>query len=919
MVLFSVFLVTLLLSVPLGHTAELNTTNNTNAVSVYIGNPNFTGPDLTVEGLFAPQHHLSSPSGTWSFSYGVRNMGRAAAADETVTRVYLSNDERLSTDDRLIGEEDVPIIAAGDLNMRSMAVSLPSGYSNEYLWLIVKADGTHTLNELNEENNATAVSIHIGTPQDVGVDLIVEDLISPQHHLESPSNDWFVSYGVTNMGNAVSADSGPVRVFLSTDSFISRDDALIANDTHLPVAVGEMTSRNTSVSIPSGYMSGYYYLIVAIGDSGVDEASDLIVLNPSVSNETPEIGEAFSLIATVYNQGNAASTRSNLRYLQSLDANISPLDVEIATDFVTTLGPGGSSPESTTVRISTQGTYWLGGCVDPVPFEGNSGNNCSTGVRVTVGGGGGQCAAQRSLPGYLEGRPATITIEVNPPVGTSSWVVNDLPPAGWAMSAVSDGGVVDGPNVRFGPISGSDRKTLSYVVTPPTGTTGVHVFDGSAAFDGQTEPVCGDTEIGDSTGEYHPADSDSDWMMEGDEAGAYGAAWKVGGAWQWPPNPIPIDHVTNAGWLWKLGEAYVYDAGASPPWLPSDSGTNVGGGSAVSSLDPSLYTPGEAVTVSIAVTPDAETHNHAVEDGPPSGWSVSEISSAGEWDVVNRRVKWGPFLDCVGRTLTYTATPPMGESTTRTFVGVASFDGVSSAIAGDRSIGVIGGGGGGDDDHVYWLDTAAHLPGLFGSLWRTDVVARNTGTEDVAVEFKLHGSDGVMGISTTVGAGDQGVFVDLVGLMEYDGKGCLEVVSSGPMQVSGRIYNEAEEGTFGQYVEAYESGDGLGAGESASLLQLRQREGFFRTNISVTNTGNETASVRIHLHDSDGVHLKQYALNLGPGRLIQDAEPFKRRANRPDLGWGFAVVEVISGSDVLVSASVVDSRTNDATTIPFKR
>ena len=74
-----------------------------------------------------------------------------------------------------------------------------------------------------------------------------------------------------------------------------------------------------------------------------------------------------------------------------------------------------------------------------------------------------------------------------------------------------------------------------------------------------------------------------------------------------------------------------------------------------------------------------------------------------------------------------------------------------------------------------------------------------------------------------------------------------------------------------------------------------------------------------HLYDSGANHLGEYTLTLAPAELIQDLEPFKRRANRSDLGWGFAKVEVVSGSGVLCSASVVDSMTNDATTVPFKR
>ena len=48
--------------------------------------------------------------------------------------------------------------------------------------------------------------------------------------------------------------------------------------------------------------------------------------------------------------------------------------------------------------------------------------------------------------------------------------------------------------------------------------------------------------------------------------------------------------------------------------------------------------------------------------------------------------KWGLFFDNTRRTLTYTATPPAGETGTKTFAGLASFDGTNVAIGGARTL-----------------------------------------------------------------------------------------------------------------------------------------------------------------------------------------------------------------------------------------
>ena len=219
--------------------------------------------------------------------------------------------------------------------------------------------------------------------------------------------------------------------------------------------------------------------------------------------------------------------------------------------------------------------------------------------------------------------------------------------------------------------------------------------------------------------------------------------------------------------------------------------------------------------------------------------------------------------------------------------------------------------------YIYWLDNVARLDGAAGSVWRSDVVLLNPGDEDALVELWLFSSNGAQVIESTVRNGTEGIFEDVVGLIGTSGKGCLGIGSSQPLQVSGRIYNEAPSGTFGQYVHGWNNGDGLAAGRWGRLLQLRQVEGQFRTNLTITNTATTIATVQVTLFDSAGNELHQYPLDVGPRELLQDLEPFKKRAGRPNLGWGFAVIEISEGNGLLVSASVIDSRTNDGTTIPI--
>jgi len=219
--------------------------------------------------------------------------------------------------------------------------------------------------------------------------------------------------------------------------------------------------------------------------------------------------------------------------------------------------------------------------------------------------------------------------------------------------------------------------------------------------------------------------------------------------------------------------------------------------------------------------------------------------------------------------------------------------------------------------HIYWIDNVARLAGAEGSIWRSDVVLLNPGEVDASIELWFFSSSGAHPMESSLRAGTQAIFEDVVGLIGVDGKGCLGIASDQPLELSGRIYNLTPDGTFGQYIRGWEDGEGLHAGQSARLLQLRQYTDQFRTNFSLTNTGTEEAEARVRLFDSAGNELKTYTLSIGPRQLLQDVEPFQRRAGRPNLGWGSATVEVISGEGVLLSASVIDSRTNDPTTIPM--
>lgn len=222
--------------------------------------------------------------------------------------------------------------------------------------------------------------------------------------------------------------------------------------------------------------------------------------------------------------------------------------------------------------------------------------------------------------------------------------------------------------------------------------------------------------------------------------------------------------------------------------------------------------------------------------------------------------------------------------------------------------------------YVYWTEVAGHIPGNSGSQWRTDLVARNLSTSNATLKFVLHGRTGNIEGAGAIPGSSQAAFEDVVAILgSTNDVGALELCSDRPLLVRSRIYNQSPDGTFGQNYDGQVADVGYAAGQTVSLIGLRQKSGAFRSNIIVTNGGKTEAEVSIALFDGSGVSLKTYTLALPAGTAVIDTEPYLNRAGSPDVGWGFATVTVTKGTNVWASASMIDAKTNDPLTIPAKQ
>ena len=120
--------------------------------------------------------------------------------------------------------------------------------------------------------------------------------------------------------------------------------------------------------------------------TGSNNAPDLVVDTPTVSDNRPLAGASFTLSATVRNSGSIAAGSTTLTYYRSSNATITTSDTSVGTDPVGGLGAGNISYESIGLTApATAGTYYYGACVGSVTNESDTRNNCSAAVAVTVG------------------------------------------------------------------------------------------------------------------------------------------------------------------------------------------------------------------------------------------------------------------------------------------------------------------------------------------------------------------------------------------------------------------------------------------------------------------------------------------------------------------------------------------------------
>ena len=117
---------------------------------------------------------------------------------------------------------------------------------------------------------------------------------------------------------------------------------------------------------------------------------DLVVQAPSVSTVMLTPGQEFTLNVTVHNQGDGQAAATMLHYYRSNNATITSSDTEVGTDAVGALDASATSEKSIALTaptsVSAEVGIYYGACVVSVRGESDTDNNCSSAVKITLGG-----------------------------------------------------------------------------------------------------------------------------------------------------------------------------------------------------------------------------------------------------------------------------------------------------------------------------------------------------------------------------------------------------------------------------------------------------------------------------------------------------------------------------------------------------
>jgi subtilase family serine protease len=291
---------------------------------------------------------------------------------------YLSSDSVISTNDLLIGQRGLGVVAPGVSDSATTVLAISPGVPPGNYYLGAIADFTGSRGEANETNNAI-----LGGPITIssGPELEASSVKGPS--VSGTSLSILITNAVRNTGTG---NSGPfaVGIYLSSTSNSTSNAVKLASRSISNLGPAMTDTASTPVHLSTSLVPGPYYVIVTADDADVvaemNEANNaastpiLILTGPDLvvtavsGPESVSLGGSILVTNCVENRSMLAVTSPfRVGLYLSVDTRITTNDLRIGTRTITTGLAGGESSTAVTMvnlPVLSTGRYRLGAIVD---------------------------------------------------------------------------------------------------------------------------------------------------------------------------------------------------------------------------------------------------------------------------------------------------------------------------------------------------------------------------------------------------------------------------------------------------------------------------------------------------------------------------------------------------------------------------
>jgi hypothetical protein len=334
----------------------------------------------------------------------------------------------------------------------------------------------------------------------------------------------------------------------------------------------------------------------------------------------------------------------------------------------------------------------------------------------------------RILPSsYRPSQALTVVVSMVAEDGVTLQVAEEIPPVGWTVSSINQGGSLQSGTIRWGPFTDGAARALSYSLTPSAGASRTVAFSGTGQFGSTSVATMGSTSLSrgpDPSGTlvrtlpstYRAGVAFTVTLVATPDSGiaSYGVVETLPTGW----TALGMSHFgvlstdgTQVRWgpfLDSTARTLTFQAvppsGASGTATFSGAGDFAGtsvtatGTTQVAFIPPATGTttrdlpasthPGRTFPVTIAVTPDSDVTEYSVVETLPAGYTVA-VAADGVYNAATHTLRWGPYFDNTARQWTYQLTAPGPTVGTVAFSGTATYGVNSLALTGDTSLSVI--------------------------------------------------------------------------------------------------------------------------------------------------------------------------------------------------------------------------------------